>query len=1008
MRSSSVAVVAAAVCAGLTATCEDQRLPMESQSRGLTFQVSGVGGANGTPISEQLELTLAFEGPGESRLAPSATIKGQIFAVHLQQSFDAIGRVVTLQASIENLSPHDVWRPLRVKVLAIKPSSASILSADNGMEGVGAKWDYGQTTGLDGKLVPGKVSPPRTIQVQVQGQDEASLHSLRGTVEVDGTVDPIIQPSPGRDVTLAEAAMGFDAGVVLVRYRAGILSPAELGSLNLRFGLAGQDYADVLGGYIAFAENPDFDATRTLQDLLSQDPAVQDVSLAPIAQASLIESPPDPHLALGNFPTAWQEDAARGKAPGEGDTVGLMDTGIKELDALKGEIARAVDVRLISGCDVFGPINPLADPQDRDGHGTKLASSIVAAPNKGPVVGAAYGAKIISVKFASTFGAQMWDWVCALRYVANHPEITVLNISWNSYTADDRPLGLFPSAATVWLANAWIKTISTRGTLIVASTGNCFVQKVAWPADRGEVIAVGGTDNVDGSKPWHQNFSVPPYCTTLFGSGTEAGTSYGPEVATVAPAQNLDVLDLNGNVDPTATGTSIAAPQATAVAAILKARNPNLKGSALRDEVLRHTVNRPPSGRDEFFGFGRIVAALPVNSVVLTPATASLQGGQTVQLTATLKDIDGMVLSGRSINWSSSNNSIARVDQTGLVTAIAPGPATITATSEGQRGTSSVVVSVGVSGGAWTTKAPMLFGRAGFAIGVGNGVLYAAGGYGVPGGGLSLSEVDAYDPPTDTWMERRAMPTPRFYLGSGVANGILYAVGGQTFSGSAGIVSTLEAYDPATDTWTSKAPMPTAREHLAVGVVNGILYTVGGFNSTSGALATLEAYDPGTDTWTTNASMFTPRYGRDVAVINGTLYAVGGFASFSSATGLWSTSTTLEAYDPATDTWTTKAPMPTARADLAAAMVNGTLYAVGGFADASHQAVDSLEAYDPATDTWTRMISMPTARNQLAAGAVNGILYAVGGYNPAVGVLATVEALDPAALSATLAPASSR
>ncbi|MBI3611201.1 MAG: DUF11 domain-containing protein, partial [Nitrospirae bacterium] len=76
--------------------------------------------------------------------------------------------------------------------------------------------------------------------------------------------------------------------------------------------------------------------------------------------------------------------------------------------------------------------------------------------------------------------------------------------------------------------------------------------------------------------------------------------------------------------------------------------------------------------------------------------------------------------------------------------------------------------------------------------------------------------------------------------------------------------------------WTVKASMPTPRFQLAVGVVNGILYAMGGFNN-SGPLSTVEAYNPLTDTWTTMPSMPTARYGLGVGVVNSNLYAMGGY-----------------------------------------------------------------------------------------------------------------------------------
>jgi len=86
------------------------------------------------------------------------------------------------------------------------------------------------------------------------------------------------------------------------------------------------------------------------------------------------------------------------------------------------------------------------------------------------------------------------------------------------------------------------------------------------------------------------------------------------------------------------------------------------------------------------------VSGVAVSSVTVTPASANLPVGQTVQLTATPKDANGNPLTGRMVTWSSSNNSVASVTSSGLVSGGAAGSATITATSEGQSGTASITV----------------------------------------------------------------------------------------------------------------------------------------------------------------------------------------------------------------------------------------------------------------------------------------------------------------------------
>ncbi|HEX8395784.1 MAG TPA: M6 family metalloprotease domain-containing protein [Longimicrobium sp.] len=97
--------------------------------------------------------------------------------------------------------------------------------------------------------------------------------------------------------------------------------------------------------------------------------------------------------------------------------------------------------------------------------------------------------------------------------------------------------------------------------------------------------------------------------------------------------------------------------------------------------------------------------ATPVNTVVVSPGTASVSAGTTRQLTAALYDANNVLLTGRAVTWSSSAPSLATVSSTGLVTALAQGgPVTITATSEGKSGQSAVTVTAAVTPGTLITS----------------------------------------------------------------------------------------------------------------------------------------------------------------------------------------------------------------------------------------------------------------------------------------------------------------
>src|SRR5205823_10557125 len=74
-------------------------------------------------------------------------------------------------------------------------------------------------------------------------------------------------------------------------------------------------------------------------------------------------------------------------------------------------------------------------------------------------------------------------------------------------------------------------------------------------------------------------------------------------------------------------------------------------------------------------------------------ATATLQIGSTVELSAVTRDANNNVLTGRVITWGSANTGIATVSASGLVTAVATGSASITASSEGQTGSAAISVS---------------------------------------------------------------------------------------------------------------------------------------------------------------------------------------------------------------------------------------------------------------------------------------------------------------------------
>lgn len=209
---------------------------------------------------------------------------------------------------------------------------------------------------------------------------------------------------------------------------------------------------------------------------------------------------------------------------------------------------------------------------------------------------------------------------------------------------------------------------------------------------------------------------------------------------------------------------------------------------------------------------------------------------------------------------------------------------------------------------------------------------------------------------------------------------------------------TVEVYDPATDNWTTKSDMPTARQGLSTNVINGKIYAIGGGVSSSTSyesvktFSTVEEYDPMTDIWTTKSPMPTSRGFHSAHVVDGKIYIIGG--SHESYPGLNHVKT-VAVYDPVTDTWTQKGDMPRGIGAGSSSMVNGKIYTFGGYGGARR-----VDEYDPATDTWTRKSDMPTGRNTFTTSTLEKKIYIIGGYVvptlPGYPGLTIVEIYDPA------------
>lgn len=380
----------------------------------------------------------------------------------------------------------------------------------------------------------------------------------------------------------------------------------------------------------------------------------------------------------------------------------------------------------------------------------------------------------------------------------------------------------------------------------------------------------------------------------------------------------------------------------------------------------------------------------PVASVTVSPGPSiDLAVGATIQLTATARDAQGDVLSGRAISWSSTAAGVATVSN-GLVTAIAAGSAQIRATSEGKSGE----VTISVTTYPWSVTGSLNTGRTlHTATLLTNGSVLVTGGQAL-GTTQSLRSSELYNPTTGTWTATGNLTTARVnHVAIRLQNGRVLVAGGF----DQGRLASAEIYDPATGAWTATGSLVTARQLAAAVLLNdGRVVIMGGsgpVNTTLDPLSSAEIYNPATSQWASTGSMTVSRVGHTALLLStGKILVAGGAAGTSSSPQLHGSA---ELYEPSTGQWVGTGNFLTPRAfHTAVLLANGRPMIVGGgnFLSTAYGAADT---YDLVSGGWTATGSLLTARlSHTTTRLPNGKVLVAGGTG-ALGVLGSVEAYDP-------------
>jgi N-acetylneuraminic acid mutarotase len=221
------------------------------------------------------------------------------------------------------------------------------------------------------------------------------------------------------------------------------------------------------------------------------------------------------------------------------------------------------------------------------------------------------------------------------------------------------------------------------------------------------------------------------------------------------------------------------------------------------------------------------------------------------------------------------------------------------------------------------------------------------------------------------WQTMQPMPNARAQTTCSVLEGLVYVLGGLT--APTDMASTeVNIYDPATDTWLSNAPdLPEGLCAAASCSLDGKIYFIGGHPtySPTDARSSVYAYDPAEGgSWTTLPPMIKPRFYHRAVTLDGKIYVMGGRSI--------DIENSMEKYDPITNNWTLLANMNAPRALHTAEVFDGKIY-VFGSQDTQNTDVD---VYDPVTDTWTIESNWPTSLLWHGSGVIGDKIFIYGGF----------------------------
>ncbi|MDA7026640.1 DUF1668 domain-containing protein [Bacillus sp. CLL-7-23] len=243
---------------------------------------------------------------------------------------------------------------------------------------------------------------------------------------------------------------------------------------------------------------------------------------------------------------------------------------------------------------------------------------------------------------------------------------------------------------------------------------------------------------------------------------------------------------------------------------------------------------------------------------------------------------------------------------------------------------------------------------------------------------------------TYKWVEKASLPEALFGTSTTVVDGKIYMIGGGKDDK---VYNHTYVYDPKSDAWSQKSNMPTARKGAASAVVDGKIYIIGGHGGKGvGPSNKVEVYNPKNDTWETAPNLPQRQYAASAAVVGNNIYVIGGHA-FETPSYL---NNKNYCYDTNTKTWSEKKPAPINLEYLTTSVVDGKIYALGGFGSKTSVGNKTIYEYNPSSDTWDKKKDLLKSYMGSSSTTIDGKIFIIGGSYSSSNVYDTVQVYDPA------------